>query len=238
MALSRFYVEDNLEVDQPIALPTDVAHHLARVLRLNTGDTVILFNGEGGEYQCIIETLDKKAVTVLPHRFVDDNRETSLNVHLGMCVLKREAMDNVFMKATELGVSAITPLLSDYCTVSKKAIAKRQPHWQQISISACEQCGLNVLPRIHTPLPLNDWVDEQTGKRIIALPDADQPINTTEHPAEVSLLVGPEGGFSPDEAGYAMDSGFEAVSFGARILRAETAPIVALSVLQYEWGDF
>ncbi len=238
MAISRFYVPGSLELGASVALPENTAHHLARVLRLQTGDSVILFNGEGGEFECIIETLEKKAVTVRPLSFSDDDRATSLKVHLGMCILKRDAMDNVFMKATELGVTSITPLVSDHCAVSRKSIENRQKHWKQVSISACEQCGLNILPQIDEPQQLTEWIQSRDGKRIIALPDATTPVNAAEHPSEVSLLVGPEGGFSDAEVDAASASGFEAVSFGARMLRAETAPIVALSVLQYEWGDF
>ena len=239
MTLPRFFVPGSISLDQSMTLPGDVSHHLVKVLRTQVGDQAILFNGEGGEYQCTIDLITKKSVTVTAHGFQPDDRGASLSVHLGLCVLKKDAMDRALSKAVELGVSSVTPLISEYCSVAKKVILNRHAHWQQVVVSACEQCGLNQLPKLHTAEQLDDWVNSQSNvEKIIALQGA-SPLDPAKNEVnEVSLLIGPEGGFSEAEMSQALECSFQAVTFGQRILRAETAPIVAISVLHRTWGDF
>ena len=199
----------------------EAAHHLRHVLRLAEGEQIALFNGEGGAYLCVIQSITKRSVTVLPLAHDETNLQSGINVHIGICVLKRDAMDRAIGRMIELGVRQITPLISEHCTVSNKVIRGRGPHWQQVARSSCEQCGLNVPPPIMAASPLNDWLQ----------------INEVV-PSSIALLTGPEGGFTEAEIHDAQSAGFQPVSFGGRILRAETAPLVALSVLQRTWGDY
>ena len=216
-----------------VTLPEDTSHHLSRVLRLKEGDPIVLFNGEGGEFFAHIESLEKPGVKVLIERFLAEDRLPDISVELGMCVLKRDAMDNVIGRSVELGVTRISPLISEHCTVSHKLIRRRDAHWRQVIISACEQCGLNRIPELTAATPISDWLAgvENPG-RFIAEPGA-APLTGDTLPDRVSLLVGPEGGFSTEEAALARASGFKGLGLGERILRAETAPLVALSVLQF-----
>jgi 16S rRNA (uracil1498-N3)-methyltransferase len=249
--LARFYVPMPLVSGEPISLPKSTGHHLARVLRIDEEEQVVLFNGHGGEFQSTVHSISKGDVIVLPEKFIEENRAPALSVHLGMCILKRDAMDAALTKATEVGVTSITPLVSEHATVAKQTITKRSPHWQQVVISACEQCGLNVLPAVQVPTPLVDWVSaSRSHVRLMGLPqgtgrmeDAKGALSTNSSDSasdkpEVSLLIGPEGGFSASEIDLGKTNGFTPVTFGSRVLRSETAPIVALSVIHHVWGDY
>jgi 16S rRNA (uracil1498-N3)-methyltransferase len=239
MSSPRIYIEGEIRTGIPVELPEAAAHHITRVLRLNAGDSITLFNGEAGEYPGTIEIVTKKQTSVLPGQFIDEPRTSSLSIELGICILKKDAMDRVVTKAVELGVTAITPIVSDHCAVSRKLIAKRASHWRQVSIAACEQCGLNILPRLRESSPTSEWIERQSSDLKLVSTQGQNPIKPSgESVSSVSLLVGPEGGFSSSELEDAEKHGFAAVTFGSRILRAETAPIVAISVLQHIWGDY
>ena len=199
---------------------------------------MVLFNGRGGEHICMIEQADRKTVTVTVGEFVDSERTPPLSVHLGMCILKKDPMDAVLGRAVELGVSEITPVISDHCAVSIKVIRGRREHWQGVVIASCEQCGLNRLPVLHEPQQSDIWMRHPgTGRKLIAVPGGHR-LDAVPTPGRVSLLVGPEGGFSERELSLAVSGGFDPVTFGERVLRSETAPAVALSVLNRVWGDF
>ena len=215
MRLSRFYVEEDLSAGQIYALGTDLTHYLRNVLRVKSGDKIMLFNGQGGEYLAQIEAVSKKEVSAIVIQFEDSNHESELHLCLGVSVVKRDAMDTIIQKSTELGVSEIQPLIADLTTVSAKAIKQRVDHWQGIAISACEQCGRNTLPALHSPVAIQEWI----------------PLQTSE-------LIGPEGGLSENELQLAARHGYLATRLGPRILRADTAPVAVLSILQARFGDF
>jgi len=148
-------------------------------------------------------------------------------------------MDFVIQKATELGVAEISLLNSERTEVKLKGdrVEKRVEHWRKVSISACEQCGCNRVPAIHPPVTLANWLDKRDEPiKLIMQPGTNQPFQQNK-PATVALLVGPEGGFSDLEVQAANNAGFDSISLGPRILRTETAPLVAISILQHHWGD-
>ena len=165
MTAPRFHVPGS--IDDGMALPEAVSHHMIRVLRLQVGDPVTLFNGTGGEYQCEISAISRKTaqVNVLAHSAVD--RVPELNIHLGLAVLKKDAMDRVIQSAAELGIAEITPVITEHCTVATRIIRSRQAHWQQVAVSACEQSGMNRLPTIHTPVELAGWLPQQSDCKLI-----------------------------------------------------------------------
>lgn len=239
MSLPRFFIPAKIRTGQLSTLPESASHHLARVLRLKIDGEIIIFNGQGGEFLCTIQKITDKQVEVMPVQFHPEDRAARLKIHLGLCIQKRDSMDRVITRAVELGVTSITPIASDYCTVAKKVISSRGPHWQKITLAACEQCGLNLLPELKASMSMADWlVSQDSDARLIAIPNS-HPIEVTGAIVDtVSLLIGPEGGFSSSEITAATRAEFEQVTFGERILRAETAPIVALSVLHHIWGDF
>lgn len=212
---------------------------MARVLRKTTAESIIVFNGKGGEFTCTIESIRKNHVDVRPVKHDENNRAPKLRTMLGLCILKKDSMNNVLSKVTELGVSRITPIISDYCAVAHKVIHHRESHWRQVIIAACEQCGLNILPTLDPATTLSDWLSNSSADiRLLAVPGSPPKTRSLSVVNSVSLLTGPEGGFSEAEEEEAINVGFDTVTFGERVLRAETAPVVALSVSHQAWGNF
>ena len=167
-------------------------------------------------------------------------RESSLTLTLGLAISRGDRMDYAIQKSTELGVTAVVPLLTERTEVRLKGErqAKKLRHWRQIAISACEQCGRNRLPTIHDIQPLSGWLGTvPDGSRLLLHPRAQYGIGDVEAPAAAVLLVGPEGGFSDREVDAATAAGFRPFALGPRVLRTETAPVAALAILQYCWGD-
>jgi 16S rRNA (uracil1498-N3)-methyltransferase len=165
--------------------------------------------------------------------------ESPLHVHIGQGLSRGERMDWAIQKATELGVAEITPIVSSRCEVRLKdeRTDKRMSHWRQVAISACEQCGRSVLPLIHPPLVLEDWLKQSSAELKLVLHPVAEPLTSHRKPQSLAFLIGPEGGLSDNEVALAQSAGFQPARLGPRVLRTETAPIVALAVAQHLWGD-
>ncbi len=240
MRVTRIYTSQTLGPNQDIELEPGPSHHLARVLRLGAGDSLTLFNGLGGEYPGSITAVDKKQVRVLTGEHRDIERESPLSIHLGIAVSRGERMDWLVQKSTELGVTALTPLLTEHTGVklSGERATRKIRHWQQIAISACEQCGRNRPPAIHPLQPLEHWLAATTAERKFVLHHRADALEAGEQPASIALLVGPEGGLSGEsEVSAAAEAGYTALRLGPRVLRTETAPLAAIAILQSCWGD-
>lgn len=239
MRIPRIYTTQTLRSNTVVALEPDPSRHLARVLRLRAGDSVTLFDGCGGEYPGEITAVDKNHVHVMTGSHLLRECESPLNIHLGIAVSRGERMDWIAQKATELGVSAITPLWTEHTGVkltSPRADKKIQ-HWQQIAISACEQCGRNRPPALHALQTLDDWLGATVAERRYVLHHRADAIAGGDSPASVALLVGPEGGLSESEIEAAERAGFTSLCLGPRVMRTETAPLAAIAILQSHWGD-
>ncbi|MBX2808046.1 MAG: 16S rRNA (uracil(1498)-N(3))-methyltransferase [Cellvibrionaceae bacterium] len=244
MRIPRIYTPQTLSSNSEITLENAAAHHLATVLRTKPGRPLVLFNGLGGEYDATLIRADKKQVSVAVASYRDKNTESALTLELGVCLIKNDRFDWLLQKATELGVNKITPLTCDFSDVKLPAerIAKKQQHWQHIIINACEQSGRTALATINTPTTLTHWLQHNRAddKRVLH-PGATQALgHAAAHshpPASIALLVGPEGGFSEKEIAQAQNHHFTPISLGPRILRAETAPLAAVSILQHCYGD-
>ena len=233
MSRPRFYAPITIEHGQPLTLPEETAHHLAKVLRLKAGDDISSFNGEGGEFHCRITHVEKSRVSVTVEAFQEKDRVPDLPVILGLCVQKRDPMDSAITRAVELGVAAITPIISEHCTVSNRIIDKRRQHWEKVIIAACEQCGMNRIPPLQSTVNIAGWIETLPAEgRLIALPGASRLERLTSK-EQASVLIGPEGGFSQAELELASTEGFTGFGLGDRVLRAETAPAVALAILQH-----
>lgn len=239
MRLSRFFVDAPLSLGRH-ELPEAQAHYIGRVLRLAPGAAVQLFDGSGREYLGELVEVGKKSVSVELHEAFDGLAEPALRIHLGQGLSRGERMDWAIQKATELGVAEITPLVSERCEVRLKdeRADKRLAHWRQIAISACEQCGRSVLPVIHAPVSLDDWQRQVQAELKLVLHPVAEPLASHARPSSLAFLIGPEGGLSDAEVEQAKHHGFHAARLGPRVLRTETAPVVALSVAQQLWGDF
>lgn len=241
MPVSRIYQSGLLVSGSHLFLHERAAHHLAHVLRIKTGDPVILFNGEGGEYQALVTQVNKKGVEVKVGDFVSREVESLLRIGLAQGIARGEKMDWIIQKAVELGVSQIMPLTTERSNVrlTGEREAKRHLHWESVAVSACEQCGRNRLPSIASPSELMDWLPTAAADyRFVLSPYVNDKL-PVQMPADASiiLLVGPEGGLSDAEAAKAMAAGFTPLGLGPRVLRTETAAIAAIAALQSRYGD-
>jgi 16S rRNA (uracil1498-N3)-methyltransferase len=237
----RVYVDMDLGEGALLTLGDTVYHHLVVVLRRIRGDAVTLFNGRGGEYAATIETVARRKLEVRVGALRDVNRESALPVTLAQAVSKGERMDFTIQKAVELGVTTIQPLLSDRVVVRLDAErwARKQEHWQAVATAAAEQSGRTVVPRVAPVIELRDWVTACPSEslRLVLSPGAAQtPVRRAANQAVV-LLVGPEGGFDDSELSLVDLVGFTGLALGPRVLRTETAGMVALAVIQSQWGD-
>ncbi|TXI34449.1 MAG: 16S rRNA (uracil(1498)-N(3))-methyltransferase [Aquipseudomonas alcaligenes] len=239
MRLSRFFIDAPLSLGQH-ELPEAQAHYIGRVLRHAAGDAVQLFDGSGQEYLGALIEVGKKAVRVELREQLAGQAESPLRIHLGQGLSRGERMDWAIQKATELGVSEITPIVSERCEVRLKdeRADKRLAHWRQVAISACEQCGRSVLPVIHAPITLAEWQAHVQAELKLVLHPVAAPLESHARPHSLAFLIGPEGGLSEAEVEQAKAAGFHAARLGPRVLRTETAPVVALAVAQQLWGDF
>ena len=242
MHIPRIYLSNPLAANKNVILPENAFHHVIRVLRLKPGGHLILFNGEGGEFHATLEHVDRHTATVRVEKYVDREAESSLKITLAQSIAKGVRMDYSLQKATELGVDKILPLITQRSVVhsSKDQITKRLLHWRRVAISACEQCGRNRVPTILTPMNYLNWLQLRCKGEIALLlnPDADRNLTQLPPPVgSITLLIGPEGGLTPEEITAAKAVGFIDIRMGPRILRTETAGVAALAALQTLWGD-
>lgn len=241
MRKTRVYVETNLTAGVSVTIGDDSFHHLSHVLKHREGDTIYAFDGNGGYFESTIISKSKRSITLQPEIFVKDNRESGLRLTLAQGVSRGQKMDFTIQKAVELGVYIFVPIMTDRSNVrlDSERSDKRLNHWQKIIISACEQCGRNVLPTILEPVKLEEWVSVDTNSmRLVLEPESGSSFSDLKHEdADISLICGPEGGLSDNELDICTKSGYLAVSLGPRILRTETAAISALAILQSRWGD-
>lgn len=232
--MNRFYTPLALEINQTIHLPDTVFHHWCKVLRARLGEQAILFNGQGGEYLVELCDIEKKYAQVQVLSFNENNRALPFDVTLGQVMSKGDRMDYAIQKATEMGVRHIQLLTSERCEMRLKydRDQKKIDHWQAIAVSACEQCGLNIVPQVLAPMPINEWVTQIHAdlKLVMSLSDGKMTF-PSPLPDHIALLVGAEGGLSQSEIEMAHQAGFLSWTIGERVLRTETAPVVALSIL-------
>jgi 16S rRNA (uracil1498-N3)-methyltransferase len=242
MRLTRVYVEAALTPGSLVELPPDTASHLAKVLRARSGDELVLFNGDGREFNGAIEAVrgSRVSATVGDSRQVD--RESPLAITLVQCVPRGDRMDFIVQKATELGVARIVPVLSQRSVVrlDKAQAESKAIHWRAVAVSACEQCGRNRLPAIEAAQPLLNYLGEAApcaGPRLVFEPESALHPQAMAAIVDAQIAIGPEGGFAPDELEAFRLAGFSQVGLGPRVLRTETAAIAAVVCLQARFGD-
>ncbi|MFT5116483.1 MAG: 16S rRNA (uracil1498-N3)-methyltransferase [Kiritimatiellia bacterium] len=254
MHIPRIYVSQSLAENSTIGLEPEAAHHIAKVLRMKVGRQLTLFNGEAlngiavdgcyGEFSATLVSVDKKKVSVELGSFIERQTESPLAIELGACLIKNDRMDWLLQKSVELGVSTIFPLFSEFTDVkiAEDRLEKKMQHWQRIIINACEQSGRVFIPTLHAPQNIQSWIaSTNTEKKYVLHPyiaiSSSDAVNS-EAPISAALLVGPEGGLAEHEVECATNHNFTGLVLGKRILRAETAPIAALALLQHQFGDF
>ena len=237
--MNRFYIETELNVHQTIELTESVFHHWVRVLRAKQQDQAIFFNGKGGEYLVTLTEIHKKNAFVSVDHFEATDRTPPFQVILGQVMSKGDRMDYAIQKATELGVTTIQLLTSERCEMRLKyeRDQKKIEHWQSVAIAACEQCGMNRVPEIRAPMSVNDWLSSQLPASRLVLAPNKQPNHVLKHSApDLAILIGPEGGLSEAEIEFANRHDFQNWCIGDRVLRTETAPVVALAILNHHFS--
>mgnify|MGYP000181509724 FL=1 len=239
--MNRFYIETELNTGNSIELTESVFHHWVRVLRAKELDQAIFFNGKGGEYIVTLTEINKKNAFVSIDQFNPIDRTAPAKVILGQVMSKGDRMDYAIQKATELGVTTIQLLTSERCEMRLRyeRDQKKLDHWQSIAIAACEQCGMNKVPNVLAPISLTDWVKsaQLPQSRFVLAPNKDQENVVLNSQPDLALLIGPEGGLSEAEIDAANQNHFQNWCIGDRVLRTETAPVVALSILNYHFAS-
>lgn len=243
MRTIRIHIDspDSLTSGQSLVLPPKAFQHLIKVLRLQSGAALEIFNGRGLRFAATLGNVSKKQAWIDIGERREATPESPLHTHMGLVLSKGDRFDYALQKATELGVTSITPLTSEHCDVRLKEDRreKKMAHWQGILESACEQCYRDTVPILYPIRPLTDWVDMQDSDlQLVLHTAARQPAWPESPPQSVSFLIGPEGGLSDAELTLAHQNGFINWQLGPRVLRTETAPIAVLSILQLQWGDF
>ncbi len=235
----RFHCPQPLAPGAQFALPAETARHV-QVLRLQPGRAITLFDGRGGQWRATIVRMGRTEVAVEVGAHEPVEREAERAVHLVVGMPANERMDWLVEKATELGVASIQPVAAarSVLRLSGERAARRQAHWQAIAAGACEQCGRNRVPQVHAPVPLADWLRQAPAEGVrllLSLQPGSQPlVRAAADRSPVWVLHGPEGGLTPQEEDAAVAQGFVPVTLGPRVLRAETASLAALALLNLD----
>lgn len=240
--MPRFYVDFALSPDSVVELPDNVVRHL-NVLRVKNTEEIVLFNGNGKAYPALPEVLEKRRASVRILREEATDNESPLNITLVQAVSTAERMDFTLQKSVELGVAEIRPVISERCVVrlSGERAERRVARWQEIVVSACEQSGRNIVPKV---LPLTTYAQalqqlpQETTKLLMSLNRAQKLSDVQPQSGKVVFMVGPEGGWTEKEEQQAFNAGFQSVTLGKRVLRTETASLAAIAAMQTLWGDF
>ncbi len=240
--IPRIYYPLDITLHTDLQLTPNAANHVATVLRMRVGDSLLIFNNKNCEYKASIRSITKREVVVVINEQQVNDRESPLAIHLIQAVARGEKMDWIIQKASELGAHSITPIITRRSGVklTDKRWQKRLQHWQAVAISAAEQCGRNRLLNIQPVIDFNVLLEQPlTGNKFILAPMATQSLSTDVPliAKSVQLLIGPEGGFSEQELQLATEHSFKAIKLGPRILRTETAAIAIIAICQAYFGD-
>lgn len=241
--MPRFYLPGPLEIGQLLFLPETVIHHLRVLRQLVINTPITVFNGSGGEYVATITHVEKKQVRAEIKTFSAREAELPYALTLAQALPESAKLDWIIEKSVELGVTAIQPLTTQRCVtrLSQERAEKKYPHWQAVIIAAAEQCGRNRIVSLATISPFQTWIQQHDLHiRILLSPRGEQSLCTWarhQPPQALTLLIGPEGGFTPTEERLATDHGAHLLSMGTRILRTETAGLAALATLNAVWGE-
>ncbi len=244
MRIARFHQPELPRNAAPMSLSADTARHIARVLRLRDGAHVELFDGNGNHCLAELSEVGPRSVTARLLRALPVEPQADPRLHLLLGLSRGERMDFAIQKAVELGVTAITPVISEHCVVrlDDKRGARRHRHWRRVLIAACEQSGRSRLPELTEASPLDQALTRTRGDlKLLLDPKATQRLSAlaATRTNDITFLVGPEGGLSPAEIDQARKRfGFQCVRLGQRILRTETAPLAFLAAAQTLWGDY
>lgn len=243
MRTIRSFIDAPLAIGLEMLMPEQSSNHIVRVLRLHIGDTFHAFNGDGNDYVAEIISIDKKGAKICIVSYIEVRNESPLRIHLYQSIARGDKMDWILQKATELGVSAFTPIVSDRTEVKldSERSDKKISHWQGVIRSACEQSGRACIPYIHSPIAINQLsIYLKTTQAFYLEPNAKLSIKEIplQSEQELYLAIGPEGGFSERDTRLLEAASFQGLKIGPRILRTETAGLAVIAALQSQYGDW
>ncbi len=242
MRIPRFYCPELDATGEVIELPIAAHRHAVQVLRMKPGEALHVFDGNGLEYEAVLEQAAKRGSIIRLGNRIEIDNESSLNITLLQGISRGERMDYAVQKAVELGVNRIVPVVTERCNVqlSNGRADKRLAHWQGIMVSACEQSGRSMLPKLSDVISLDDVLAIDCGDKschLVLDPQAAIGLTELKQYDDVTLLIGPEGGLTEQEVQQANRIGFQSVRIGPRVLRTETAAVAAVAIVQTMWGD-
>lgn len=237
----RIFQPTKILPNHSIELDENAYNHIVRVLRMKIGESITLFDGSNSITTAIIQQINKKSIIVQTLQTIEQNRESPLDIHLGQVLSRGDKMEFTIQKSVELGVTTITPLLSERCGVKldEARLVKKVQQWQRIAESACEQCGRNIIPQIQPVEKLETWCKNLAGYNKLTLhPRAKHGINHLKlENHRIALLIGPEGGLTENEINMTVNQQFTEILLGPRVLRTETVALTAITALQVKFGD-
>lgn len=240
MRQHRFYTDIPLAINQSFDLPKEASHHCLQVLRYQIGAQIVLFNGDGFDYSASIEQINNKQCQVKITESHNPENESPLKIHLYQGIARGDKIDFIIQKSVELGVSEITPIVTQRCNVkldAKRQIKKHQ-HWQKVAISAGEQSGRAIITKINPVLNLKEInVADDKHHSIYLTPEASKHLHSIKPSENINVFIGPEGGFAEEDLRIFKQSKVEGIKLGPRILRTETAGPTILAILQSCFGD-
>ena len=242
MQKHRLYIDHLIIPNKIIRLSDTKAHYCKHVLRLRENNVITIFNGDGFEYNAVITEITKKTISIIPSNHSYKEIPFLRKINIGQSLIRKEKMDMIIQKITELGINEITPLHTKYTTVKlpENRLQNKLEHWKKIAQSACEQCERNILPVINTPITIKEFIIKSSKEscRLIIDPRATISINNIKPKhRNIDIMIGPEGGFSDNEIQSAIELDYLPISLGPRILRTETAAMITIALLQSKWGD-
>ncbi len=243
LRIPRIYTPQPLVTSAHLTITGQAAHHVTHVLRLRTGASIRVFDGQGCEHQAKLTAITRAGIALEIREPVAVTPESSLHLTLLQGIARNDRMDFILQKAVELGIQTIQPIWMQrsHARLKGKRLEKRIGHWQGVITSACEQCGRATLPQLSLPEDYINWINAGTisDLRLMLQPDARSCLRNLEKPAGgIAMLVGPEGGLAPEEQALARAAGFTGIRIGPRVLRTETAALATLAGIQTLWGDF
>jgi len=245
--LRRFFVEKIIPTGGFLSITGKEARHIVTVLRMKKGETLILMDREGQSFEATIEAVHYKEVKVRITKTIPPLPPSPIEMSLAQAIIKSHPMEYLIKKVTELGIGSIHPFYSERTVIKLKPeqLKNKMDRWMEIMKSACKQCGRVTLPTLNTPLPFEELINTVPNKKTLKVllwededkADLKRLLTSMSFEPHVFAIVGPEGGFTSNEINRAREDGFQIISLGNRILRAETAAVSLISIIQYEWGD-
>ena len=238
MKTIRLYQNTPFAEGMKVDLNNDNSHHLNKVLRFPVGKNIIVFNGDGFDYEAVVESAKRTTcINIISKN--SNNTESKLDLTLAQGIAKGEKMDFLIQKAVELGVSRIIPMNLERCVVRLKSekIQKKINHWQKIANHACEQSGRSVIVNVSQPASLDDLLNEPGHNGFVLHHRATLDLNQVIETLRATILIPTEGGVSEKEVTTAENAGYKSLLLGKRILRTETASLAAIANMQLLWGD-